>query len=429
MRIVSLAVTLVSVAVLANAQSPDYVLKAARLYDGKSQSFVENAVLVVSGDKIQSIGGTIPAGAKVIDLGDATLLPGFIDAHTHLTMNFDPDYNGARLKALDRTVAEQAIDATVNARKTLMAGFTTVRDVGSNDFVDVGLRNAINAGVVPGPRMLVAVHAIGATGGHCDDGAGFKFGLLNHESGPEDGVIDSPDQARFAVRFNIKYGADVIKTCPTGGVLSPTDAVDAPQLTQAEMDALVAAAHDLNRKTAAHAHGPEGAKRAIRAGIDSIEHGTFLDDEALRMMRERGTYLVPTLSVRSGIAESKFPPLVQQKADIAVKAQDAMVRRALAAGVKIALGTDAAVYPHGDNALEFVLLVNDGMTTGQALRAGTSVAADLLGLQAKIGTLEPGKLADIVAVPGNPFTDIKVTQSVLFVMKEGTVYRNDRAAR
>lgn len=411
------------------AAQTTYVLKAARLFDGASDSVVQPGVVIVVGNKIQSVGAAqIPTGARVIDLGDATLLPGFIDAHTHLTMDFDPDYNGARLNGLSRTVAESAIRSTVNARKTLMAGFTTVRDVGSKDFLDIGLRNSINAGIVPGPRMLVAVHAIGSTGGHCDEGQGFRFGLLNHESGPEDGVIDSPDQARFTVRFNIKYGADVIKTCPTGGVLSPTDDVDAPQLSQAELDAIVSTAHDLRRKTAAHAHGAEGAKRAIRAGIDSIEHGTFLDDEALRMMREHGTYLVPTLSVRSGIAESKFPPLVQHKADIAVKAQDAMVRRALAMGVKIALGTDAAVYPHGNNALEFVLMANDGMTPAQSLRAGTSAAADLLGLQKKIGTLEPGKLADIVAVPGNPLDNIRVTQSVFFVMKEGSVCRNDRAS-
>jgi imidazolonepropionase-like amidohydrolase len=243
-----------------------------------------------------------------------------------------PTTMAARLTEMGRTIPEQAIRATENARRTLMAGFTTVRDVGSSSFIDVGLRNAINAGVVPGPRMLVAVHALGATAGHCDESAGFRFGLFNHETGPEDGVINSPDQARYAVRFNIKYGADVIKTCATGGVLSPTDDVDVPQLTQAELDALVNEAHALRRKTAAHAHGAEGAKRAIRAGIDSIEHGTFLDDEALRMMREKGTYLVPTLAVRTGLAESKFPPLVQQKADLAVKGQDSMVRRALAWG-------------------------------------------------------------------------------------------------
>ncbi len=408
-------------------QSSVYALKAARVFDGKSDSLVQPGLIIVSGNKIQSIGGQIPSGASVIDLGDSTLLPGFIDSHTHLSFPFDPDYNGARLRSLTESIPEQAIRATANARKTLLAGFTTVRDVGSSNFLDVGLRNSINAGIVPGPRMLVSVHALGGTGGHCDDGDGFRFGLLNHESGPEDGVINSPDQARYAVRFNIKYGADVIKTCATGGVLSPTDDVDVPQLSQAELDALVSEAHALRRKTAAHAHGAEGAKRAIRAGIDSIEHGTFVDDEDLRMMRERGTYLVPTLSVRSGLAESKFPPLVRQKADLAVKQQDAMVRRALAMGVKIALGTDAAVYPHGNNALEFVLMAADGMAPSQSLKAGTSAAADLLGLQTKIGTLEPGKLADIVAVPGNPLDDIKVTQSVLFVMKEGVIYRNDRA--
>jgi imidazolonepropionase-like amidohydrolase len=419
-----LILSFVLVAATASAQNI-YVLKAARLFDGTSGTLQQPGIVVVSGDKIQSVGGQAPAHATVIDLGDATLLPGFIDAHTHLTMDFDPDYNGARLTELTRPTTEQAIRSTVNARKTLMAGFTTVRDVGSSRFLDVGLRNAINSGVVPGPRMLVAVHALGATAGHCDEQDGFRFGLFNRETGPEEGVINSPDQARFAVRFNIKYGADVIKTCATGGVLSPTDDVDVPQLSQEELDALVSEAHALRRKTAAHAHGAEGAKRAIRAGIDSIEHGTFIDDEALRMMRERGTYLVPTLSVRSGLAESKFPPLVREKADAAVKQQDAMVRRALAMGVKIALGTDAAVYPHGNNALEFVLMAADGMTPAQSLRAGTSSAAELLGRQKTIGTLEAGKLADVVAVPGNPLDDIKVTQSVMFVMKEGVVYRND----
>ena len=271
------------------AQSNVVALRAARLFDGKSDAPIEPGIVLIANGLITSVGGrTVPANAKVIDLGDATLLPGFIDAHTHLTDDFDPDYNGAWLLGLQRPVPEKAIRATANARKTLMAGFTTVRDLGSSDFIDVGLRNAIDAGIMPGPRMLVSVHALGSTGGHCDDGAGFRFGVLNHESGPEDGVINSPDQARYAVRFNIKYGADVIKTCASGGVLSPTDDVDAPQLSQAELDALVDEAHALRRKTAAHAHGAEAAKRAIRAGIDSIEHGTFLDDEALRMMHDKG---------------------------------------------------------------------------------------------------------------------------------------------
>jgi imidazolonepropionase-like amidohydrolase len=306
-----------------------------------------------------------------------------------------------------------------------MAGFTTVRDVGSDNFLDIGLRNAINAGIVPGPRMLVAVHALGSTGGHCDGGAGFRYGVLNHESGPQDGVINSEDDARYAVRFNIKYGADVIKTCASGGVLSPTDDVDVPQLSQAELNALVTEAHTLRRKTAAHAHGAEAAKRAIRAGIDSIEHGTFLDDEALKMMHDRGVFLVPTLTTRVGLEVSKFPPRVREKADLAVKQQDNLVRRALALGVKIALGTDAAVFPHGRNAEEFSLMAADGMSAAQALQAGTTSGAELLGLADKIGALKPGFLADIVAVRGNPTTDIKATQNVVFVMKDGVVYRNE----
>ena len=418
---------LIALSTLLAGQTSTYVLKAARLFDGAGDKMAAPGFIVVANGKIQSVGGgTVPAGATVIDLGDATLLPGFIDAHTHLTDDFHPDYNGSMLLSLQRTIPEKAIRATANARVTLRAGFTTVRDLGSSDFLDVGLRNAINAGVVEGPRMLISVHALGSTGGHCDDGDSFRYGLLNHESGPEDGVINSADQARYAVRFNIKYGADVIKTCASGGVLSPTDDVDAPQLSQEELNALVAEAHDLKRKTAAHAHGAEAAKRAIRAGIDSIEHGTFLDDEALKMMQARGVYLVPTLTVRVGLAESKFPPLVQAKSDRAVAQQDAMVRRALALGVKIALGTDAAVYPHGENAREFALLVADGMSPAQALRAGTSVAADLLGVADRTGALKPGMAADIVAVPGNPFDDIKVTQSVVFVMKDGVIYRNDR---
>ena len=257
-------------------------------------------------------------------------------------------------------------------------------------------------------------------------GAGFREGLLKHESGPADGVINSPDEARFAVRWNIKYGADVIKTCATGGVLSPTDDVDVPQLTQAELDALVTAAHELRRKTAAHAHGAEGAKRAIRAGIDSIEHGTFLDDEALQMMHDRGTYLVPTLSVRAGLAESKFPPLVQAKVDIRSNHRTNMVRRALKHGVKIALGTDAAVYPHGDNALEFVLMANDGMTPAQSLRPARRSRRTCSAWRQSRDSGSRQIRRRRGSARQSDWQHIKVTQSVFFVMKDGTVYRNDR---
>src|ERR1700761_6201538 len=414
-----------------NAQTV-VVLKAARLYDGKSDTLAQPGIVVVSGNKIQSVGGQAPAGATIIDLGDATLLPGFIDAHTHLTMDFNPDYNGQRLLDLTRPITEEAIRSTVNARKTLMAGFTTVRDVGSSQFLDVGLRNAINSGVVPGPRMLVAVHALGATAGHCDSEDGFRFGLFNRETGPEDGVINSPDQARYAVRFNIKYGADVIKTCATGGVLSPTDDVDTPQLTQAELDALVDEAHSLRRKTAAHAHGAEGAKRAIRAGIDSIEHGSFLDDEALDMMKARGTYYVPTLMATQGLSEQiakgiPIPPAIRVKADLAIASVHQTFQKALAKNIKIGLGTDAAVYPHGRNAEEFHQMVDLGMKPVDALKAGTSSDAKLLGIADRTGSLEVSKLADIVAVPGDPTQNIRTVEHVLFVMKEGPIYKNELA--
>ena len=422
----------------AAAQAPPpgktYVLKAARLFDGKSNTLFKPGIVVVADGKIVSVGSASepPAGAEVIDLGDATLLPGFIDAHTHLTMLYREDYKQARLDEVQKVIPEMAIDTLANARVTLMAGFTTVRDVGSRDFLDVGLRNAIDRGLVPGPRMLVSVHAIGATGGHCDDENGFRAGLFGKETGPEDGVVNSPYEARFAVRYNHKYGATVIKTCATGGVLSMVDAVDAPQLTQEELNAIADEAHALHLKAAAHAHGAEGAKRAIRAGIDSIEHGSFLDDEALELMKQRGTYYVPTLMAVQGLTEQmqkgiSIPPSIRAKAEAAIESVHKTFPKAVAKGIKIGLGTDAAVYPHGRNAEEFHQMVDLGMKPVDALKAGTSSDADLLGLSDRIGTLEPKKLADIVAVPGDPLENIRQTEHVFFVMKEGVIYRNDRA--
>ena len=425
----SCAAAALSTAVTAAEPPPrTTVLKAARLFDGRGDSVIRNAVIVVAGGKIQLVGAdlAVPAGAEVIDLGDATLLPGFIDAHTHLSGESTENWLQGAMAGMRRVVAESAVRATEYARRTAMAGFTTVRDVGSGDFIDVGLRNAINAGVVPGPRMLVAVNSLGARGGHCDR-TGFPYMLFGNEPGMADGIAAGGAGFRDAVRFQVKYGADVIKVCATGGVLSLSDEVDTPQLTQEEMDALVDEAHRLRRKTAAHAHGAEGAKVAVRAGIDSIEHGSFLDDEAIRMMKERGTYLVPTaMAVKYVTSPTRsYPPEIAAKARAAADAHGAAFRRAIQAGVKIAFGTDSGVSPHGLNAQEFGLMVDHGMSPAAALRAGTSVAATLLGLERVVGTLEPGKEADIVAVGGDPLADIRATEKVSFVMRAGKVLRRE----
>ena len=414
------------------AQERAVVLRAARLFDGKSDRLVSPGIIIVIGDKIQAVGSgaAVPDGAEVVDLGDATLLPGLIDAHTHLSHSYVPDFRQRILDGQRKTVAEQALDATEDLRKTLMAGFTTCRDVGSADFIDVGLRNAVASGKIVGPRMLVAVKSIGATGGHCDSGSGVRYGLRK-ESGVEQGVINSPDEARAAVRFNLKYGADVIKTCATGGVLSPNDEVDTPQLTQAELDALIDEAHALRRKTAAHAHGATGAKRAIRAGIDSIEHGSFMDDEALRMMKAKGTFYVPTLIAGWWIVQQVdqgklvLSPAVVAKARAAWGSVGQTFNKAVNMGVRIGFGTDAGVYPHGMNATEFGLMVEHGMKPLDTLKAATSADAELLGLADRIGTLEAGKLADVIAVPGDPTQDIRQTSKVKFVMKEGRIYRRE----
>ncbi|HEY0482772.1 MAG TPA: amidohydrolase family protein [Kofleriaceae bacterium] len=403
------------------------VVKAAHLFDGKSDRVVSPGVVVVEDGKIVAAGAGVkePAGAEVIDLGNATLLPGLIDAHTHMTNESSADWKKDELDHFKKPIPQVAIEATAFARRTLMAGFTTVRDLGSDDLVDIGLRNAINEGAVPGPRMLVSVHAISARGGHCDGTAGYRPDMLK-EPGPEDGVADGADQVRAAVRYNAKHGADVIKVCASGGVLSLADKVDSPQLTQAELDALVDEAHALGRRAAAHAHGAEAAKRAIRAGIDSIEHGSFLDDEALNLMKQKGTYLIftPVLCLNERLKKAGAPPNVVAKAIAATAAADSTFKRALARGVNLGFGSDAAVCPHASQVTQFADMVRLGMKPLAALRAATSADARLLGRD-DLGSLEPGKLADVVAVPGDASADITGVERVFFVMKDGVVFRND----
>ncbi len=407
------------------------VLKAARMFTATTESMTTPGLLVIEGSRIVGVGAgaAIPADAQVIDLGDATLLPGFIDAHTHLSMEISNDWKQDELDGLKTTIAERTLKAAQFARITLMTGFTTVRDVGSSDFIDVGLREAIAKGYTEGPRMLVAANAIGATGGHCDPTGGYRPGAVGgDEPSISSGVANGPDQVRAAVRYAVKYGADVIKTCATGGVLSLADAVDTPQFTQAELDALVDEAHALGRKTAAHAHGATGAKRAIRAGIDSIEHGTFLDDEALQLMKQKGTVLVPTLMALEGLrehlaADKGIPAQVAEKARAASSKAGDVVKRAAALGVIVGFGTDAAVYPHGRNTEEFARLVEAGLSPAKALLAATSIDAKLLGLESQIGTLEAGKRSDVVAVSGNPLQNIHATEQVMFVMKAGEIVR------
>ena len=404
------------------------VLRAAHLFDGNSDSIIRNGVVVVQGNRIVAAGANvdIPADAQVIDLGDATLLPGLIDSHVHLTEENAQNYYLNYFQTLMRHPAEQAILATTFARKTIDAGFTTVRNLGASDYVDVGLRNGINNGWAVGPRMLVAIHAIGATGGHGDSdpippSKGFP------SLGPIDGVCNGPAECRAAVRYQIKYGADVIKFMPSGGVLSLSDPVDAPELSQDEMNAIVEESHHWGRKVAAHCHGDAAAKMAVIAGVDSIEHGSFLKPDTLTSMRDKGIYLVPTLLASDWIGGrlETFPPAIANKARAAIAARSEMFRNALKIGVKIAFGTDSAVSPHGLNAREFALMTGLGMSPAAALRSATTVAASLLGVDDR-GVLAAGKLADIVAVPGNPLDDIKVMERIAFVMKDGVVVKNQR---
>lgn len=420
----------------AHAADQPIVLKAARMFDGKSNALVQNAVVIIEGDKIVDAGSNLPTpdGAQVIDLGDATLSPGFMDAHTHLTADFSGNYSERRLQELDMNVSEQAIIATTHARATVEAGFTTVRDLGSRsvssrEFVDVSLRNSINKGVIVGPRMLVATKGIGATGGHFDPTSGFRDFLFGREPDYTDGIADGPDEIRKTVRFEVKNGADVIKAAVSGGVLSLVDEVDTPQLTPAEMAALVDESHRLRKKVAVHCHGDEAAREAIEAGVDSIEHGSFMKPETLTMMKKKGTFLTPTLMASEWIMGKldNYPSALQAKAKAATAARSEMFHNAIKMGIKISFGTDAAVFPHGQNAKEFKLMVDLGMTPIDALKSATANDAELLGIGQKVGTLEKGKLADIIAMPGDPTSDITATERVSFVMREGKIIRNGPA--
>ena len=418
----------------ADAPPATTALKAARLFDGKSRTLVPNGVVVVQGNKIIAAGSnaTIPKDAQIIDLGDATLSPGFMDAHTHLTFDFSGNYNERRLRMLDENISQLALEMIPNARATIEAGFTSVRDLGSgfpnsHDFPDVSLRNAINEGLIPGPRMLVATHGIGATGGHFDHTNGFRDMLFGEEPDWSDGIADGPDAIRKAVRFEVKNGANVIKAAVSGGVLSLADEVDVPQLDPAEMAALVDEAHRLRKKVAVHCHGDEAGKEAINAGVDSIEHGSFLKPATLQLMKQKGTYLTPTLMASEWVMAriSQYPPAIQAKGKAATDARSEMFRNAVKIGVKISFGTDAAVFPHGQNAKEFALMVGLGMKPIDALLSATSVDAELLGVANKLGTLEKGKLADIIAMPGDPTADITATERVFFVMKDGKIVKNE----
>jgi imidazolonepropionase-like amidohydrolase len=424
-----LALLLTSAAATAGAQAQPretapaaaIVLRAAHLFDGRSGELQSPGLLVVRDGRIAGVGpgAAIPAGAQVIELGDATLLPGFIDAHVHLTADHVDNWAQGFYEGMMRSPVEQSFHAERNARVTLEAGFTSVRNVGSSDFIDVALRNAIGEGLVEGPRIVAAGNAIGSTGGHCD-ASPFPPEHVP-QVGPLQGVCNGPEECRAAVRMQMKFGADVIKICASGGVLSESDPVDVPQLTPAELEAIISEAHAWKRKVAAHAHGDLAARQAVEAGVDSIEHGSFLTTQTLQLMKLKGTYLVPTRSALMWVVAhaDSYPPKIRAKALAAGQGHEKAMREAMRIGVKFALGTDAAVYPHGQNGKEFGYLVDIGMSPSQALLSSSLGSARLLGIDDDTGTLEPGKAADVVAVRGNVLQDIRATEAPILVMKQG----------
>lgn len=424
MAVLSLAGSILPAQENPRQQPATVFVRAGRLLDVRSGSYVEGAGIVIEGGRVKEGGKAVelesrlPRGARVVDLSAYTVLPGLIDAHTHLT--FDPGQTGFR--GLGISVPREALIGARNARVTLEAGFTTVRNVAANGYADIALRDAINAGDVPGPRIDASGPALGITGGHCDSNLlAPEFHVFSL------GVADGVSAVMAKVREDIKYGSDVIKFCATGGVLSKGDSPDLEQFSPEEMRALVAEAHRLGRKVAAHAHGAQGIKDAVLAGVDSIEHGSFINEEDIQLMKERGTYLVPTLYLSDWFLEN-YKALgltddVVAKAKYVMPAARQNVARAFREGVRVAFGTDAAVYPHGLNAREFAVMVKLGLTPLQAIQAATVNASGLLGWSDRVGTLEPGRYADLVAVEGDPLQDVTVLERVKVVMKGGEVVR------
>lgn len=408
-------VTVLAAAPRVGAQEEPLVLRAARMLDVVDGSLVEDAVVVVEGERIVGVDpADLPIDARSLDLGDVTLLPGFMDLHTHLGFELSAE---SFTRPVTETAVDEALRGVRHGELTLQAGFTTVRNVGSDGFADIALERARQRGDVSVPRIVGAGHALSITGGHCDV-TGFAPGI--RELRPRQGVADGVAEVLEATRYQIKHGAGVIKVCATAGVLSFEGPVGAQQLSDEELRAAVEEADRHGLKVAAHAHGTEGIIAAVKAGVASIEHGSMLDDEAIRLMKENGTYLVPTTYVVERLDLSVLPPTIRAKAEEVIPLAVDSLERAIDAGVRIAFGTDSGVIPHGENAGEFAVMVERGMTPLEALRSATLYAADLLGVEDR-GVIEPGRLADLVAVPGNPLEDIGATERVSFVMLGGRI--------
>ena len=398
-------------------------IKSGHFIDVLGGKVLNNVVVVIEGNTIKAVGAevAIPTNSTVLDLGNSWVLPGLIDCHTHITFQMGNYYEDL----FRESPIDEAVYAHVYAQRTLNAGFTTCRNVGANEFIDVALKKAVDAGKIPGPHLFVSGHILSATGGHGDLNG---FSPYLHFTSAN-GVVDGIDEIRKKIRWNIKYGADVIKFTATAGVLSEEESVGAPQFSAEEMKAIVDEAAMWGRKVAAHAHGAEGIKRAIRAGVASIEHGSILDEEAIQLMKEHGTYLVPTayvgFAVEEHASEWKLPEKLVAKAKTINALKMQWLRKAIDSGVKIAYGTDAGVFPHGENGKDFKYLVQAGMSPMRAIQSATVEAATLIGQPDKIGTIAPGRFADLIAVNADPLQDIAVLEKVSFVMKGGVVYRNE----